>query len=118
MTTPTPIPTRKELIAKIIEQSPEDYRHQPDLYELHCEYYHTGERTEVSVKEAMDKCNDTYIDWFRSHAEIGEYFFEQNDWESEWPEVAVRYFDAEAFGRDLVLGGDVWQADGHTWRNL
>ncbi len=70
-------------------------------------------------------CADAYIGKFGpgpagvywSHAELAEEFVESTGMLDGVHEHIANYFDYEAYGRDLVLGGDVWESGGYYFWN-
>ena len=80
-----------------------------------------------SVKEAFmylfdewneDRCRDNYINQFRNRAELAESLMDSTVELDKVPERIARYFDYDAYGRDLELGGDVCEHNRHWfWRN-
>lgn len=80
-----------------------------------------------SVKEAYmylfdewneERCNDTYIGQFRNRAELAESIMVTQGELDDVPEYIARYFDYDAYGRDLELGGDVCEHNDHYfWTN-
>ena len=80
-----------------------------------------------SVKEAFmylfdewneERCNSTYIGEFDNRTKMAEQFVDEMGLLSEIPENLQYYFDYEAYGRDMELGGDVCEHNRHWfWRN-
>lgn len=65
-----------------------------------------------------ERCNDTYIGKFRSRADLAEEVIEQTGLLEGLSDLATNYFDYEAYGRDLELGGDVTEHNHHYfWAN-
>ena len=50
----------------------------------------------------IDKMRECYIGEFSSDTELGEYYADETGLLSEMPESLRRYFDYEAYGRDLA----------------
>lgn len=55
---------------------------------------------------------DAYIGEFRSATELAEQWIDDGML-GDIPAALAGYIDAAAYGRDLVLGGDVWESNGH-----
>ena len=80
-----------------------------------------------SVKEAFmylfdewneEGCNDAYIGKFRNRAALAEDIVDSTGELDKVPEHIARYFDYDAYGRDLELGGDVREHNDHYfWTN-
>ena len=80
-----------------------------------------------SVKEAFmylfdewneDRCRDSYFGEFDNRAEMAEHLGDETGLLGEIPENLQYYFDYEAYGRDMEIGGDVWEHNRHWfWRN-
>ncbi len=65
-----------------------------------------------------DRCLDTYIGEFDNRTKMAEHLVDETCILSEIPENLQCYFDYEAYGRDMELGGDVWEHNCHWfWRN-
>jgi len=54
---------------------------------------------------------DAYLGEFRSVEGYADDYLESTGMLDQIPENLRGYFDSAAFGRDLVLGGDIWTAD-------
>jgi len=80
-----------------------------------------------SVKQAFmylfdewneDRCRDTYIGEFRNLEALAEDIVESSDMLHGVSDDVARYFDYDAYGRDLELGGDVCEHNDHYfWTN-
>ena len=65
-----------------------------------------------------ERCNSTYIGEFDNRTKMAEQFVDEMGLLSEIPENLQYYFDYEAYGRDMELGGDVFEHNRHWfWRN-
>ena len=65
-----------------------------------------------------DRCRDSYFGEFDSRTKMAEHLVDETCLLSEIPENLQCYFDYEAYGRDMELGGDVWEHNCHWfWRN-
>lgn len=66
----------------------------------------------------LDDMRSHYIGEFSSDTEVAEHIVDETGLLSEIPDSVARYFDYEAYGRDLDMGGDVWSFNGHYfWGN-
>lgn len=64
-----------------------------------------------------DRCNERYHGEFRTPTELAEDYIESTGMLKDLPDNLQYYFDYEAFGRDMILGGDVCEHDCHYfWR--
>ena len=65
-----------------------------------------------------DRCRDSYIGAFDNRTKMAENFVDDTGLLDEIPENLRYYFDYEAYGRDMELGGDVFEHNRHWfWRN-
>lgn len=65
-----------------------------------------------------DRCRDSYIDKFDNRTKMAEHLVDEMGLLGEIPENLQCYFDYEAYGRDMELGGDVFEHNRHWfWRN-
>ena len=62
-------------------------------------------------------CNDRYYGEFRSPTKLAEEIAERSGMLKDLPENLQYYFDYEAFGRDLMLGEDFSEENGHYFHN-
>lgn len=60
---------------------------------------------------------ECYAGEFRNATEFAEHFAEETGLLNEMPDNLRSYFDFEAYGRDLLMGGDVWQENGFWFWN-
>ena len=65
-----------------------------------------------------DRCRDSYIDKFDNRTQMAEHLVDEMGLLGEIPENLQYYFNYEAYGRDMELGGDVFEHNRHWfWRN-
>lgn len=72
------------------------------------------------IADWIDTAVECYIgevDGFNSHQWLGELMADQGIIDTDSMGELARYFDYEMFGRDLELGGDVWESDGFYFWN-
>lgn len=69
-----------------------------------------GNESDVST-EYLERFEDAYRGEWRDLAEYAAELADDMGIFQGAPDLLRTYFDAEAFGRDLRLGGDVWEAD-------
>jgi hypothetical protein len=72
------------------------------------------------IAEWIDTAVETYIgevEGFNAHQWLGELMADQGIIDTDSMGELARYFDYEMFGRDLELGGDVWESDGFYFWN-
>lgn len=99
------------------------------------ELRHLDERNDALVKEyTQEVCNaakevfgaDYWMDALDNGAYCGEYdsvtayaesWVDDTGMLADVPENIARYFDYEAFGRDMELGGDITEHNGYIFNN-
>lgn len=103
---------QKKITAEEIESRFNKYRtHLPfEAWEAYCEILCWND---PKVEEA----EEDYIGKFRNATELAEHLVDSTGVLSNAPTALVAYFDYEAYGRDLTLGGDVWENEGHYFNN-
>jgi antirestriction protein len=72
------------------------------------------------IADWIDTAVECYIgeaEGFNSHQWLGELMADQGIIDTDSMGELGRYFDYEMFGRDLELGGDVWESDGFYFWN-
>ncbi len=69
----------------------------------------------VEAKDRWDEddCQSSYIGEFDNFTRLAEYLVDEQGLLEALPERLQYYFDYEAYGRDLRLGGDVVEENGH-----
>ena len=68
--------------------------------------------------EDVQECYIGEVDGFNAHQWLGEQMEEIGAIDVEGTMGELRfYFDYEKYGRDLELGGDVWESDGYYFWN-
>jgi antirestriction protein len=82
--------------------------------EVFVDYCGNDYESASKLLEAFDEC---YAGEFSSTREFGEDFLDQFGLLSDLPEIVTRYFDYEAYGRDLLIGGDYWESNGYYFRS-
>jgi len=63
--------------------------------------------------DSVDAFTDAYRGCFSSLEAYAEQLVDDCGYLQGVPDVVARYFDFEAFARDMELGGDVWTHDGN-----
>jgi antirestriction protein len=76
-----------------------------------------GSKSEMPDKDTVEAAEDCYIGEFNSLTHLAEHLCEETGMLSEMPERLQPYFDFEKYGRDLQLGGDVWENEGFYFFN-
>ena len=65
-----------------------------------------------------DRCRDSYFGEFDNRTKMAEHLVDEMGLLDKIPENLQYYFDYEAYGRDMELGGDVCEHNHHWfWRN-
>ncbi|QDS19378.1 antirestriction protein ArdA [Xanthomonas citri] len=72
---------------------------------------------EVEDGEDIDTFRERYIGEFNSWAEVAEHVVEDGGLLQDVPESVARYFDFASYGRDMHLGGEAYEANGHYFWN-
>lgn len=72
---------------------------------------------EARDKWDEDDCQSSYIGEFDSFTELAEYLVDEQGLLEALPERLQYYFDYEAYGRDLRIGGDVVAEGNHFFWN-
>ncbi|WP_257998709.1 antirestriction protein ArdA [Xanthomonas arboricola] len=83
---------------------------------LRC-YSKLGGRREVEDGEDIDTFRERYIGEFNSWAEVAEHVVEDGGLLQDVPESVARYFDYASYGRDMHMGGEAYEANGHYFWN-
>ncbi len=65
----------------------------------------------------VDEAEECYAGEFRNATEFAEHFADETGLLAEMPDNLRFYFDFEAYGRDMLMGGDVWQENGFWFWN-
>ncbi|NIJ81204.1 antirestriction protein ArdA [Xanthomonas cannabis] len=67
--------------------------------------------------EDVETFRERYIGEFNSWAEVAEHTVEDGGLLEGVPESVARYFDFAAYGRDMELGGEAYESNGHYFWN-
>lgn len=65
----------------------------------------------------VEEAEEDYIGKFRDSTELAEHLVDSMGTLADAPTALVAYFDYEAYGRDIMLGGDAWENNGHYFNN-
>lgn len=76
-----------------------------------------GGKGEMPDKQTLSDAEDCYIGEFKSLSHLAEHLVDDLGLLDQMPENLRCYFDYDAYGRDLSLGGDVWEENGHFFWN-
>jgi antirestriction protein len=76
-----------------------------------------GSKDKMPDKDTLSDAEDCFIGEFDSLTHLAEHLCEETGLLSEMPEKLRYYFDFEKYGRDLQLGGDVWENEGFYFFN-
>ena len=76
-----------------------------------------GSKDKMPDKDTLSDAEDCYIGEFDSLTHLAEHLCDETGLLSEMPENLRYYFDFEKYGRDLQLGGDVWENEGFYFFN-
>ena len=70
------------------------------------------------TRNILDQCEDAYIGEFRDFTRLAEHLVDESGMLDRIHSSIANYFDYEKYGNDLRLGGDVWESEGHYFRNI
>lgn len=103
---------------------PGEWGEYPDLDKL-CEFVGELEELDDTEREAfiayrnnegdsvdLDGFRDAYVGQFDTWAAFAEHYVDEAGLLQDVPDALARYFDYEAYGRDMRLGGDAYEVDG------
>jgi antirestriction protein len=65
-----------------------------------------------TLEELLEQASESYAGEFKSFKELAEQQVDDGLW-GDIPDHLKNYIDCEAIGRDLRLGGDFWENNGH-----
>lgn len=107
--------TKKEELDNIIA----DLSSGSDLTEacLHAYWENIGSKDEVPDFDTVKDAQECLIGEFVSLTHLAEHLADETDLLNGMPENLQSYFDFEKYGRDLQLGGDVWENGGFYFWN-
>jgi antirestriction protein len=97
----------------------EDARHcwiksdQGAIFAAWIENFHLEKPSEYDWEE----CKDCFQGEFRNAGDFAEHICDGCGTLDDMPEGLKPYFDYDAFGRDLILGGDYWQSGEYYFNN-
>ena len=74
-------------------------------------------RIEEPNEENWEECKDCFAGEYSTASDLAEHICEDTGCLSEMPENLRPYFDYDAFGRDLILSGDYWNAGEYFFRS-
>jgi antirestriction protein len=67
--------------------------------------------------DCVRDCEDAYTGYDCGAVAYVEEFLNETGFFDDVPDEVARYFDYEAYARDLQLGGDIWVEDGFVFRS-
>ena len=70
-----------------------------------------------TLEELLEQAEEAYCGEFNGFAELAEEQVEEGLW-GDIPSHLANYIDYEAIGRDLRISGDIWENNGHYFRNI
>lgn len=90
-------------------------------FEIYCSCIEGWLKRGDSIEELLDKFNDSYQGYYGNGSadtkeEFAYYLIEETGLLSGIPDILTRYFDYEAYGRDLFLDG-FSEYNGHVFRD-
>lgn len=102
------------LSVRFSEANPDGFPNCEAIFACWIENFHLEEPTE----ENWEECKDAFAGEFRNAADLAEYICDDLGTLDEMPENLRPYFDYDAYGRDLILGGDFWQSGEYFFRSI
>ena len=101
---------------KTISELSEEYGLDEEAFEIYLNNHHIDKD---SAESHIDDFIDSYIGHFSDRDDfVREYMGGEDDLLSGLPSHLRQYFDWDSLGRDLFLGGEVWEDFGHYFRNF
>lgn len=76
-----------------------------------------GRKDETPDTDTLQAVEDCFIGEFDSLTHLAEHLADETGMLNDMPENLRNYFDFEKYGRDLQLGGDVWEEGGFYFWN-
>jgi hypothetical protein len=93
-----------------IEELSEEEGMNAEAFATYCDNHH------ITAKDDIAGAVNDYHEYYIGEMTIQEYAEQLA--EDLYPEaVATGYFDTDSFARDLELGGEVWEMNGHLFRS-
>lgn len=65
----------------------------------------------------VEEAEEDYLGQFKNFTELAEHLIDEQGTLANAPTALVAYFDYEAYGRDIRLGGDAWENNGFFFNN-
>jgi len=65
----------------------------------------------------VEEAEEDYLGEFKDFTALAEHLVDEQGLLSTAPTALVAYFDYEAYGRDIRLGGDAWENNGFFFNN-
>lgn len=68
--------------------------------------------------DGEDALHDKYIGEFNGRADLAAHYVDECGMLRDLPDQLQYYFDYDAYGRDMILGGDVKEENGHYFHGF
>ena len=65
----------------------------------------------------VEEAEEDYLGEFKDFTALAEHLVEEHGILKNAPSALVNYFDYEAYGNDIRLGGDAWENNGFFFSN-
>ena len=65
----------------------------------------------------VEEAEEDYLGEFKDFTELAEHLVDERGILADAPTALVAYFDYEAYGNDIRLGGDAWEHNGFYFNN-
>lgn len=98
---------------KVIKASRDYKDFKPEAFAAFCQNMHIEDPDLKDLKQA----DDAYVGEYRDAAALAEDILQNTGDIAKIPDYLQSYLDIEAYGRDMILGGDYWNEGRHFFRN-
>jgi antirestriction protein len=86
-----------------------------DAIETHGDVFSAAMDHWCDVSEAIEACENAYQGAYGSVKEWAESYLEECGTFAGWSEFAKQYFNFEQYARDMEIGGDIVESNGHIF---
>ena len=101
------------LSVRFFEKNPDGWPNCEAIFACWIENFHLEKPSE----DDWEECKDCFQGEFRNAGDFAEHICDGCGTLDDMPEGLKPYFDYEAFGRDLILGGDYWHSGEYYFNN-
>lgn len=105
-------------LMEVIASEAIDGLNEPEAFRVWLNYASLEEPLSMdNLSEVYETFEEQYAGQFFSTREFGEEMSDQFGLLGDVPDSIAYYFDFESWGRDLLIGGDYWEADTYYFRS-